>query len=117
MDGEFSVPDQFAARAGLNQSLPFAKGLSLLLGGRVEGVPSHDAVGGSRGFRRPGYIVSIEPGLAYMKNGFSATVTVPVALYRNRTKSYADLQDPTGQKHGDAAFADYLISVNVSRWF
>lgn len=117
VDGEFSVPDQFAGRAGLNQSLPFVKGLSLLLGGRVEGVPSQDLIGGSRGFRRPGYIVSVEPGLAYIKNGFSATVTVPVALYRNRTKSYADLQDPTGQKHGDAAFADYLISVNVSRWF
>ncbi len=117
VDGYFSVPDQFAARVGANQSLPFIKGLSLLLGGRVEGVPSHDLIGGSRGFRRPGYIVSVEPGLAYMKNGFSAAVTVPVALYRNRTKSYSDLQDPTGQKHGDAAFADYLISVNVSRWF
>lgn len=117
VDGYFSVPDQFAARLGVNQSLPFLKGFSLMLGGRVEGVPSQDLIGGSRGFRRPGYIVSVEPGVAYMKNGFSAVVSVPVALYRNRTKSYADLQDPTGQRHGDAAFADYLISVNVSRWF
>jgi hypothetical protein len=116
-DGYFSVPDQFAGRLGVSQSLPFMKGVSVLLGGRVEGVPSQDLIGGSRGFRRPGYIVSVEPGLAYMKNGFSAVVSVPVAVYRNRTKSYADLQDATGQKDGDAAFADYLISVNVSRRF
>ncbi|TDB69172.1 hypothetical protein [Arundinibacter roseus] len=115
VDAEFSVPDQFAARLGISQTI--LPGLSVMLGGRAEGVPSKDLIGGSAGFRRPGYIVSVEPGVAYMKNGFSAAVTVPVALYRNRTKSFADLQDPTGQRHGDAAFADYLISVNVSRWF
>ena len=115
--GEFSVADQFAARVGLSQSLQFIPGLAVMLGGRVEGVPAIDAFGGSKGFRRPGYIVSVEPGLTYMRGKFSAAATVPVALYRNRIKSYADRQDPTGQRHGDAAFADYLVSINVSRWF
>ncbi|MBD2751409.1 hypothetical protein [Spirosoma validum] len=115
--GYFSVADQFAARLGLSQSLPFLPGLSVMLGGRVEGVPAHDAIGGSNGFRRPGYIVSVEPGLAYMKGRFSAALTVPVAVYRNRIKSYYDLQDPAGQRHGDAAFADYLVSLNVAKWF
>ncbi|WP_128544675.1 hypothetical protein [Larkinella soli] len=115
--GKFSVADQFAARVGLSQSLHFIPGLAVMLGGRVEGVPAHDAFGGSKGFRRPGYIVSVEPGLSYMRGKFSGAVTVPVALYRNRIKSYSDLQDPTGQRHGDAAFADYLISVSLSRWF
>ncbi|MFN8355173.1 MAG: hypothetical protein U0Y10_12035 [Spirosomataceae bacterium] len=113
----FSVADQFAARLGVSQALPFAKGFAVMLGGRAEGVPAIDAFGGSDGFRRPGYILSVEPGVSYMKGRFSAAVTVPWALYRNRTKSYADRQDPTGQKHGDAAFADYLISANISRWF
>lgn len=113
--GEFSVADQFAARAGISKSL--GKGFGLMLGGRIEGVPAYDVFGGSRGFRRPGYIVSVEPGISYMKGKFSGALTVPYALYRNRTKSYADRQDPTGQRHGDAAFADYLISFNVSRWF
>ncbi|UFH54728.1 hypothetical protein [Spirosoma sp. KNUC1025] len=115
--GYFSVADQFAARLGLSQSLPFMPGLAIMLGGRIEGVPAHDAIGGSKGFRRPGYIVSVEPGLAYMKGRFSAALTVPVAVYRNRIKSYSDLQDPTGQRHGDAAFADYLVSLNVAKWF
>lgn len=115
--GTFSVADQFAARVGLSQSLRFVPGLALMLGGRVEGVPAIDAIGGSSGFRRPGYIVSVEPGLTYMKHQTSLALTVPIAVYRNRTKSFADRLDPTGQKHGDAAFADYLVSFNVSRWF
>ena len=113
--GTFSVADQFAGRVGFSQSI--GKGLSVMLGGRLEGVPAIDVFGGSKGFRRPGYIVSVEPGIAYMKGKFSAAATVPYALYRNRTRSYADRLDPLGLKHGDAAFADYLVSVNISRWF
>lgn len=115
--GTFSVADQFAARVGLSQSINVIPGLAVMLGGRVEGVPSTDAIGGSSGFRRPGYIVSVEPGLSYMRHKTSIAATVPVAIYRNRTKSYADKLDPAGLKHGDAAFADYLVSLNVSRWF
>lgn len=115
--GTFSVADQFAARVGLSQSINIIPGLAIMLGGRVEGVPAMDAFGGSSGFRRPGYIVSVEPGLSYMRHKTSVALTVPVAVYRNRTKSYADKLDPAGLKHGDAAFADYLISFNVSRWF
>ncbi|GAB3887784.1 hypothetical protein [Spirosoma agri] len=115
--GTFSVADQFAARVGLSQSLGFLPGLAVMLGGRVEGVPAIDAFGGSSGFRRPGYIVSVEPGVTYMRNKTSVAASVPIAVYRNRIRSYADRLDPLGLKHGDAAFADYLVSINVSRWF
>ncbi|CCH01701.1 hypothetical protein FAES_3694 [Fibrella aestuarina BUZ 2] len=115
--GTFSVADQFAARLGVSESIRLVPGLSVMLGGRVEGVPAIDAFGGSSGFRRPGYIVSVEPGLAYMRHKYAAALTVPVAAYRNRTKSYSDRLDPLGVRQGDAAFADYLISFNVSRWF
>ncbi|SFD26859.1 hypothetical protein [Spirosoma endophyticum] len=115
--GTFSVADQFAARVGLSQSISAVPGLAVMLGGRVEGVPAMDAFGGSQGFRRPGYIVSVEPGLAYMRHKTSIAATVPIALYRNRIKSYSDRLDPAGLRQGDAAFADYLVSINVSRWF
>lgn len=115
--GKFSVADQFAARIGLSQSIKAVPGLAVMLGGRVEGVPAIDAFGGSQGFRRPGYIVSVEPGLSYMRHKTSFAATVPIAVYRNRITSYADRLDPLGLKHGDAAFADYLVSINVSRWF
>lgn len=113
----FSVADQFAVRVGANQSILPKSGVSIMLGGRLEGVTAKDLIGGNEGFRRPGYVVAVEPGLAYMKGKISATATVPVALYRNRTKSYYDLQDPTGQRHGDAAFADYSINFSISKWF
>ncbi|MGV3559075.1 hypothetical protein [Larkinella arboricola] len=115
--GYFSVADQFAARLGLSQAVSFVPGLAVMLGGRVEGIPSSDVFGGSSGYRRPGYIVSVEPGLNYMKGKFSAAATVPVALYRNRIKSYYDKLDPQGVRHGDAAFADYSVSISLSRWF
>lgn len=115
--GKFSVADQFAARIGLSQSIKAVPGLAVMLGGRIEGVPAIDAFGGSAGFRRPGYIVSVEPGLSYMRNKTSIAATVPVAIYRNRIKSYSDRLDPLGVRQGDAAFADYLVSVSVSRWF
>lgn len=84
--GTFSVADQFAARLGLTQAVSFVPGLSVMLGGRIEGVPAIDAFGSSIGFRRPGYIVSVEPGLAYMRNKTSVAASVPVAIYRNRTR-------------------------------
>lgn len=115
--GTFSVADQFAARIGLSQSIKAIPGLAVMLGGRVEGVPAIDAFGGSSGFRRPGYIVSVEPGLSYMRHKTSVAATMPWAVYRNRIKSYSDRLDPLGVRQGDAAFADYLVSVNISRWF
>ena len=45
------------------------KNVSVALGGRLEGIPVHDLVGGSEGFRRPGYIVSAEPQRNYHSNG------------------------------------------------
>ena len=50
-------------------------------------------------------------GLAH-RSGFS--LGVPIAVYRNRTRSYADR---LSGGHGDAAFADYLILATVSRAF
>ena len=109
----FSVPDQYSGRIGINYGVLPKQGISISLGGRLEGIPAHDALGGSEGYRRPGYIVSIEPGISYMHKQLNFNLLVPVAVYRNRIKSVWDLSDPTGQRHGDAAFADYLISFSA----
>ncbi len=53
-------------------------------------VPSQDLIGGSSGFRRPGYVISAEPGVVYRFKQVSAFATVPVALKRDRTQSHAD---------------------------
>jgi hypothetical protein len=112
-----SVPDQFGARLGLSYSLLQKQGLSFTLGGRAEGLPAIDIIGKSEGSRRPGYIISIEPWLILQKQKHTFTATVPYALVRNRIKSWSDRQDPAGLKHGDAAFADYLINIGYSYRF
>ncbi len=110
-----SVPDQFSLRAGFGYSL--RSFLSASLGGRFEGVPVEDVFGGSDGFRRPGNVLSIEPGIAFMKNNFTLNLNVPFALRRERPQSLTDIQtqEITGEfRQGDAAFADYLINLGIT---
>ncbi|MEY3801040.1 MAG: hypothetical protein RLZZ548_920 [Bacteroidota bacterium] len=111
-----SVADQYAARLGfLSQSQ--LHGLSFSWGARLEGVPVRDLVGESYGFRRPGYTIAAEPGVTYMKGKTTVNFNMPIALYRIRKQSVTDkeVQDATGvARNGDAAFADYLISLGVT---
>lgn len=113
-----SVPDQYLVRAGLTQSV--ARGFSAMLNGRIEGIPVRDLVGGSGGFRRPGYIVSVEPGVSYMWAKNTLLLNVPIALHRNRLQSVTDKErEATTGTHqqGDAAFADYLPMLTYVRRF
>jgi len=92
----------------------------LSLGGRIEGVPVEDVQGADKGFRRPGYAISIEPGITLIKNSWSFSVTTPVAVYRNRLQSVTDKQwtEASGvYRHGDAAFADFSVTANISKSF
>ena len=109
-----SVPDLFMARGGVS----YMVGRVNYAGGiRVEGLPSKDLIGGSRGFRRPGYIISAEPSVTYVTKKVSFNLAVPIALKRDRTQSNADKRqsiDTGTHKQGDAAFADYLISAGMT---
>ena len=112
-----SVPDQYLLRAGVNFS---AKNLTLSLGVKDECLPVHDLIGKSTGFRRPGYIISAEPGISYNFKKVNIYAFVPVALQRNRTQSVSDKirTSITGvYAQGDAAFADYTINVGLTARF
>jgi len=104
----YSIPDSYLARGGFEYVTPFVRGMSVSLGGRIEGVPGTDAFGNSRGSRRPGFAVAVEPGVSYSRGRFSATVTVPVLVHANRTTTYGS------KTAGDAAFADYSINTSFS---
>jgi hypothetical protein len=109
-----SVPDQFMIRAGI--SAMFNR-LTFSAGVRNECLPSEDLIGGSRGFRRPGYIISIDPGVNYQFKKATLYAYVPVAIKRDRTQSVSDkLRSAVNGRHfqGDAAFADYLINIGCS---
>lgn len=113
-----AVPDQFSIRAGASYAV--SNTISTSLGARYEGVPVKDLIGGNEGFRRPGNVLSIDPGIAFMKDNFAVNLNVPFAVRRERPQSVTDKQteELTGNpRNGDAAFADYLINVGVSYRF
>ena len=111
-----SVADQYLARAGVIVPVPKTRNWTMSFGGRIEGVPVRDILGESNGFRRPGYAISVEPGVNYVRGGGRDlwSVSVPIAVERNRRRSVADIRDG---RHGDAAFADYLFIVGYARRF
>ncbi|HWG21412.1 MAG TPA: hypothetical protein VG225_12850 [Terracidiphilus sp.] len=116
-EGVVSATDQYLWRGGFSRpvtGLKLARGLALSMGGRMEGVPVRDAFGKSDGFRRPGYVISIEPGLMYARGRTMINVSGPLAMERNRKISVTDLENHT---HGDAAFADYTVIAGVTRSF
>lgn len=111
---EFSVVDQFVFRLGARYSV---KGFQFAVGGRYEGIPSEDLIGKSEGFRRPGYIISLEPSVLYSTGKHTFGVNVPIAMYRNRVQNTIDKERTriTGAYQiGDAAFADWLLSVTYA---
>ena len=113
LSNEMSVCDQYFWRLGASFA---TNGIQASLGARMEGIPSEDILGKTDGFRRPGYIISAEPSIFYSTGMHSFGVNFPIALERNRTRNVVDKtqgNNPTTGKPiiGDAAFADWLLSV------
>jgi hypothetical protein len=88
-------------------------GLTVTFGPRMEGAPARNLlpVGDNLGFRRPGFAISLEPGVQYAHGGNILSITIARAIYRDRTRSVPD--DLTGG-HGDAAFANYVWLASYS---
>ena len=122
----YASPDQYFVRAGFMHSVLKSKDLTFSLAIRMEGIPAYDVIGGQVAYRRPGYVVAIEPGASYRIGKHSISLFVPYNFIKNRIQSAADIAsqnlqnssitDPTKMKHvqGDAAFADYSINLGYS---
>jgi hypothetical protein len=112
-----SVPDQMLIRAGASLAV---KKFDFSLGFRDDCLPVHDLFGNSDGFRRPGYIISAEPGVSYRLKKVSLYAYFPIAIIRDRTQSVPDLRTTTltgKYTQGDAAFADYVVNVGLTYKF
>lgn len=110
----FSVPDQYLVRFGATLAV---NKFNFSLGVRDDCLPTHDIIGGSDGYRRPGYIIAAEPGVNYRIHNVALYAYVPIAVIRDRTQSVADIRqtEATGvYKQGDAAFADYVVNIGVT---
>ena len=110
-----SVSDQYLMRLGVARPVPGTRRFAFTMGWRMEGVPVRDLIGKSNGFRRHGYAMSVEPGLQYFRARDTWSVAVPIAVRRNRRRSVSDIL--VGNPGGDAAFADYFITVGYSHRF
>lgn len=105
-----SVPDQYVVRLGA--IAPIAKtGLGVSLAYRVEGLPRYDLIGDSHGWRRPGYEMFAEPGIAYSKGRATLSLNVPIGFYRNREPN------PYSGREGDATFPEYIILTGLTYRF
>lgn len=123
----YASPDQYFARAGFMVGVGKSKNLTLSAAGRFEGIPAYDAFGGQVAYRRPGYVVAVEPGVSYRNGKHGVSLFVPFNVVRNRIQSAADIANQNLQNsvitdesekvhvQGDAAFADY--SINVSYYY
>lgn len=111
-----AAADEYLLQAGVSYMVAKIHGLSVTGGLRKEGVPAHNLFTDNEGFRRPGYAVSLEPGVIYSMHGGHDLITANIdrAIYRNRIPSVPDLQ--LGQ-HGDAAFADWLWLASFQHRF
>jgi hypothetical protein len=110
----FSVADQYLLRVGARVKI---NSFQAALGGRMECIPTRDLIGKEQGFRRPGYAMSAEPSLFYTRGQHTLGVNVPIVFERNRTRSELDKERTKVSgtyQHGDAAFADWLLSVTYA---
>lgn len=111
-----SVPDVYSARLGLTYGLLSGRvgDLSVSLGGRIEGIPLHDLIGGSDGFRRPIAVFYVDPGIALGLGANTLFVNVPVRLHADFRPSLVDRQRGSS---GGGDLAKYLLFVAVDHRF
>lgn len=75
-----STPDSYLFNLGLATAVPKVRGITAFVNGRIAGVPVHNVLTATSGFRQPGYFVTIEPGLAFSTSLASYTLSAPLRL-------------------------------------
>ena len=122
----YACPDQYFGRIGFMTPVGKKQNFTFSLAGRLEGITAYDVFGGQMAYRRPGYVVAIEPGVTIRKGQHTFTLFVPANIIRNRIQSAADIATENLQNstitdsskwvhvQGDAAFADYSINLGYT---
>lgn len=109
----WSVPDVYQARLGAAFSVWPDQGLTLSLGGRMDGIPKNDLFGGgdTTAVKRTSQIIYADPGLSLSRGQSNFTLSVPIRLRANRFRS--GLEERTGATAG-GGYAKYLIFASYS---
>ena len=103
-----SAADQFSSQVGAAYAV--RRGWPVpTLAYRIEGVPVSDAFGDSDGFRRPGTIGFVEPGVSMQLRGNLLSFSVAIRQYVNIKDS------PTSTRREDATVPRYMFFAAYSR--
>lgn len=84
-----SAPDSYLVHVGVAVPLhiPFLPALSGLFAGRVQGVPVGNVFGPTVGFRQPGLLFTVEPGLNYDTRLATYSVSIPIRAAQDAESS------------------------------
>ncbi len=105
-----SVPDVYTGRLGVLYGVLPERGLSVSLGARIDGIPYHDKIGSSDGFRRPGYIVFVDPGVTLARGANAVTINTPI-------RTMVRLSNTLSPTVGAGDLAKVLFFVGYARRF
>jgi hypothetical protein len=109
----WSVPDVYSARLGAAFLVLPEQGLTMSLGGRIDGIPVHDLVGGGDDstFKTSALVAFADPGLSFTRGRGTLTASVPYRLHVDRQKSL--LEQRTGTLNA-GGFAKYLVFLSYT---
>lgn len=110
----WSVPDVYSLRAGAAFSVLPDQGLAVSIGGRFDGIPVRDLIGGGdeNTIKRTSRITFVEPGLSLTRGRNNFTLSVPWRVKVNRIKSLYEQE--TGATNA-GGFAPFLVFASWSR--
>ena len=109
------MPDVYTGRLGVSYGLLPEQGLAVSVGGRVDGIPYHDLIGKSDGFRRPSVIVFLDPAVALERGPSTWTVSTPIRVFERLAS--ANLVTGPGGSIGAGDLAGVLVFVGYARRF
>lgn len=84
-----STPDSYLFNAGLATTVPKVKRVTAVLQGRIAGVPVHNVLTRTIGFRQPGYYVTVEPGLIFSTSLANYSVSAPIRVQAATRPNFA----------------------------
>ena len=87
-----AVPDSYLYHAGISVPIPGIKGVSASFGSQMAGVPAYNILTGNEGFRQPGYLVTVNPGLSLRTKYATYSIGAPVRVYGYVGKDFRGIQ-------------------------
>jgi hypothetical protein len=109
-----SAPDSYLFNIGLAHPVPKVSQLTAFAHGRIAGVPVHNVLTRTIGFRQPGYYITLEPGVAFNTSLASYTVSVPLRLQAGTLNNF--LGSPVSSDFTRYSLV-FGVNMNLSNWF